>query len=113
MPENDLLMDKETPLYLRDIFIEEAKKKLDKLETFLDLDTLEPSREDIFILAHGLKGYAGYVGLHRVTDEAAKTCDVLRRDEPEEILKASITSLAELLQKIVEVNAQEIKNGEK
>ena len=113
MPENDLLMDKRTPLQLREVFLREARKKLDILEALLESDTLESSREDIFMLTHGLKGYAGYVGLHRAADAAGQTCAALQRDAPGHILKTSVTGLAELLQKILEVNAHEIENGKK
>ncbi|MCP5053339.1 MAG: Hpt domain-containing protein [bacterium] len=99
-----LIINETIPGKLKTVFLRETHKKLETLRQIMEADDVEARKDEIYVIAHGLKGYTGYVGLPQVADVAAVVCKAIGKEEPVPPLDESVGSLAELLKKILDAN---------
>ncbi len=89
---------------VRQVFLEDARIKLETLEKFLSGEENGPELEDIRKIAHNYKGNAGYLGLDTLAVVATSLDTQVKNNDPPVVIRHSVSRMVELIKKIISVN---------
>ena len=102
--ENNFKIDAAIPQQVIDVFTLESKNRLQTLDQVLEKETLEEQKREVFVIAHGYKGYAGYLGLHTLEIASRQICTAINNNVNIEGLTPLVKNMVQILKKCLQIN---------
>jgi hypothetical protein len=102
--EDRFLIPGTIPRKVKDVFLRESRKKLALLKGIIKDGAVEKKKDEIYVLCHGYKGNAGYLGLSALEAAAGETCRAIGKNVSGEELIRLVKHLEQMLIKSLEAN---------
>ncbi|NIM14490.1 MAG: response regulator [Candidatus Aminicenantes bacterium] len=90
---------------LRNVFLNDARKKLEMLSRALENGNVEARKDQIKVIAHTYKGNAGFFGLRQLETTAEKLDTAIKAGLPLPELKQLTHKLSDVLKDIIQKNS--------